>query len=147
MSLCTWIESAHRELTADTPYTSEEVWDMQLECLEQIFEELHQARVAVVDAARISQGIYLWGMLRAWQIQQRYVSNDFQDDPALTGIFVRRVLLHGQDVSLDDRLSKITDGIKKLEEHDRQVQSDVKQLQREVKELKTTVKELKAKVN
>jgi peptidoglycan hydrolase CwlO-like protein len=86
-------------------------------------------------------------MLRAWQIQQRYVSNDFQDDPALTGIFVRRVLLHGQDVSLDDRLSKITDGLKKLEEHDRQVQSDVKQLQREAKELKTTVKELKAKVN
>jgi hypothetical protein len=24
-SLCTWVESAHRELTADTPYTSEEV--------------------------------------------------------------------------------------------------------------------------
>jgi hypothetical protein len=146
-SLCTWIESAHRELTADTPYTSEEVWDMQLECLEQIFEELHQARVAVVDAARISQGVYLWGMLRAWQIQQRYVSNDFQDDPALTGIFVHRVLLHGQDVSLDDRLSKITDGVKKLEEHDRQVQSDVKQLQREAKELKTTVKDIKAKIN
>jgi hypothetical protein len=58
-SLCTLIESAHRELTEDTPYTSEEVWDMQLESLEQIFEELHQARVAVVDAARISQGIYL----------------------------------------------------------------------------------------
>jgi hypothetical protein len=146
-SLCTWIEGAHRELTADTPYTSEEVWDMQLECLEQIFEELHQARVAVVDAARISQGVYLWGMLRAWQIQQRYVANDFQDDPALTGIFVRRVLLHGQDVSLDDRLSKITDGVKKLEEHDHQVQSDVKQLKRDVTELKTAVKEIKAKIN
>jgi hypothetical protein len=132
---------------ADTPYTSEEVWDMQLECLEQIFEELHQARVAVIDAAHISQGVYLWGMLRAWQIQQRYVSNDFQDDPALTGIFVCRVLLHGQDVSLDDRLSKITNGVKKLEEHDRQVQSDMKQLQRDVKELKTTVKEIKAKIN
>jgi hypothetical protein len=63
-SLCTWIEGAHRELTADTPYTSEEVWDMQLECLERIFEELHQARVTVVDAACISQGIYLWGMLK-----------------------------------------------------------------------------------
>jgi hypothetical protein len=146
-SLCTWIESAHRELTEDTPYTSEEVRDMQLECLEQISEELHQARVAVVDAARISQGIYLWGMLHAWQIQQRYVSNDFQDDPALTGIFVRRVLLHGQDVSLDARLNKITNGLKKAEEHDRQVQSDVKQLQRDTKELKTTVKEIKAKIN
>jgi hypothetical protein len=60
-SLCTWIESSHRELTADTPYTSSEVWDMQLECLEQIFEELHQARVAVVDAARLSQGIFTSG--------------------------------------------------------------------------------------
>jgi hypothetical protein len=120
---------------------------MQLECLEQIFEELHQARVAVVDAARISQGIYLWGMLRAWQIQQRYVSNDFQDDPALTGIFVRRVLLHGQDVSLDTRLSKINDELKRFDEHDRQVQSDVKQLQRDAKELKATVRDIKAKLN
>jgi hypothetical protein len=145
-ALCTWIESSHRELTADTPYTSEEVWDMQLECLEQIFEELHQARVAVVDAARISQGIYLWGMLKAWQIQQRYVENDFQDDPALTGIFVRRVLLHGQDVALDERLSKLADGLKKVDEHDRQIQSEAKQLQRDVKEMKATIKEIKAKL-
>lgn len=66
--LCTWIEGAHRELTEDTPYISEEVWDMQLERLEQNFEELHHARVAVVDAARISQGLYFWRMmlLRAW---------------------------------------------------------------------------------
>lgn len=145
-SLCMWVESAHRDITADTPYNSEEVWDMLLECLEQIFEELHQARVAVVDAARISQGIYLWGMLKAWQIQQRYVSNDFQDDPALTGIFVRRVLLHGHDVSLEDRLEKLTDGLKRADEHDRQMSSDTRQLQREVKEMKTSLKELKAKL-
>jgi hypothetical protein len=144
--LCTWIESSHRELTADTPYTSSEVWDMQLECLEQIFEELHQARVAVVDAARLSQGIYLWGMLKAWQIQQRYIRNDFQDDPALTGIFVRRVLLHGQDVSLDEQLSKLSDGLKKAEDHNRQAASDTKQLQREVKDLSTAVKSIKTKI-
>jgi hypothetical protein len=107
-------------------------------------KELHQAHVAVVDAVHISQGIYLWGMLHAWQIQQGYICNDFQNDPALIGIFVCWVVLHGHNVSLDDRLSKITDGVKKLEEHDCQVQSDVKQLQRDVKELKTTVKELKA---
>jgi hypothetical protein len=128
---------------ADTPYTSEEVWDMQLECLEQIFEELHQARVAVINAARISQGIYLWGMLKAWQVQQRYVENDFQDDPALPGIFIRRVLLHGQDVSLDECLSKLADGLKKADEHDRQVQSNTKQLQHNVKEMKATIRELK----
>ena len=144
-SLCTWIESAHRELTADTPYTSDEVWDMQLECLEQIFEELHQARVAVVDAARLSPGIYLWGMLKAWQIQQRYVSNDFQDDPALTGIFVRRVLLHGQDISLDEHLSKLSDGLKKADEHNHQLASDTKQLQRDLKDTKTTVAAIRAK--
>ena len=117
-----------------------------LECPEQIFEELHHARVAVVDAARISQGIYLWGMLRAWQIQQRYVSNNFQDDPVLTDIFFRQVLLHGQDVSLvDGWLTKISNGLKKLEDHDHRAQSDVKQLQREVKDLKSIVKEAKGK--
>jgi hypothetical protein len=85
-------------------------------------------------------------MLKAWQIQQRYVSNDFQDDPALTGIFVRRVLLHGHDVSLEDRLEKLTDGLKRADEHDRQMSSDTRQLQREVKEMKTSLKELKAKL-
>jgi hypothetical protein len=70
-SLYMWVEGAHQELTEDSPYTLEEVWDMQLECLEQIFEELHQACVAVVDVAHISQVFYLWGMLRAWQIQLR----------------------------------------------------------------------------
>jgi hypothetical protein len=85
---------------------------MQLICLEQIFEELHQACcVSVVDVAHISQSISLWGMLFAWQIQQHYyVSNDFQDDPALTGIFVHQVLLHSQDVSLDECLTKLSDG-------------------------------------
>ena len=55
------------------------------------------------------------------------------------------MLLHGQDVSLDERLSKLSDGIKKAGEHDRQLQSDTKQLQRDVKEMKQTIKEIKAK--
>jgi hypothetical protein len=32
---------------------------MQPECLKQIFEVLHQAHVTIVDAAHISQGMYI----------------------------------------------------------------------------------------
>jgi F0F1-type ATP synthase membrane subunit b/b' len=55
-------------------------------------------------------------------------------------------LLHGQDVSLDERLSKLSDGLKKADEHNRQAVSDTKQLQRKMKDLNTTVKAIKAKV-
>lgn len=34
IQLVTWVDKAHRELTADTTYSDQEVWDMQLECLE-----------------------------------------------------------------------------------------------------------------
>ena len=46
-----WMSKSHKELTTDTPYEADEVWDMILECLEKIFEELNMARVSVVDAA------------------------------------------------------------------------------------------------
>ena len=141
--LVTWLAKQNRELTADTPYSAEEVWDMSLECLEQIFEEIHQARVSVVDAARVSPGLYLWGMLKAWEIQQRYLENSFQDDPALTGIFVRRVLLHGEDISLKTRLDKLDGSLETVEASNKSVRNDLQNVKSSVQSLKTTVNAIK----
>jgi hypothetical protein len=93
--LLNWVEKCYRDLTHDTTYTSKEVWEMLLESLEQIFAELYAVRSPMVDA-----GLLLWGSLQAWKIQERYRKNKFQDDPALTGIFVRRILLKGPDASI-----------------------------------------------
>jgi hypothetical protein len=89
-----------------------------------------------VDAARASPGLYVWGMLKAWQVQQRYLSNHFQDDPALTGIFVRRVLLHGNDTTVKQQLAKIPDLQRKIDDHARQTTFDIKRMQETIRGLK-----------
>lgn len=119
----------YEELTADTSYSPEEVWSMQLDCLQTILKELSAARASVTDAARHERGYYVWGMLRAWQIQQRYLDNHFKDDPALIGILVRRILMHGCNTALKAKVAKIEDLTRIVDEHHRCVQAELKKLQ------------------
>lgn len=127
--LVRFMNEQQEDLTNDTTFTSDQVWDMQLECLQTIIHELSEAREAVGDAARYDPAYYLWGMLRAWQIQQRYITNHFKDDPALTGIMVRRILMHGEDTTVKTKLAKIDDIQRKVEEHHRYFQNELKKLQ------------------
>lgn len=127
--LVRFIDEQHDELTSGTTFTPEQVWGMQLEFLTTIIHKLSEAREGVGDAARYNPAYYLWGMLRAWQIQQRYIANHFKDDPALTGIMVRRILMHGEDTTVKTKLAKIDDLQRKVEEHHRHFQSELKKLQ------------------
>lgn len=135
MELVRFINEQHEELTQKTMYTSAQVWSMQLECLEKIIEELSEARESVADAARFQPAYYLWGMLKAWKVQQRYLENHFKDDPALTGILVCRILMQGQDTSIRAKLDKIDeleremkDNHKKEEEHRRNQMGEINKL-------------------
>lgn len=124
-----FVDDQQDDLTKDTTFSSEQVWPMQVECILKIIEELSEARDAVVDAARHNEAYYLWGMLRAWQIQQRYMENHFKDDPALTGIMVRRILVQGQDTSVKAKLAKIDAFQHKIDENHRIVMGEVRKLQ------------------
>jgi hypothetical protein len=134
--LVRFINEQQEELTANTAYTDEQVWAMQLECLQRIVEELSEARESVADAARFEPGYYLWGMLRAWKIQQRYIENHFKDDPALTGVLVRRILMQGQDTNVKKQLDKVDSVDHKLEAYKRDNNNAVKQLKDDVAKLK-----------
>jgi uncharacterized protein YneF (UPF0154 family) len=129
--LIQYINNQQDELTANTIYTKEQVWLMQLECLKKIIEELSEVREAVADAARFEPGYYLWGMLRAWHIQKRYMANHFKDDPALTGVLVRRILMQGQDSNVKKQLEKVDSVDQKLEHY-----NAVKQLKDDLAKLK-----------
>jgi len=83
-----WLTKSFHEITTDTVYLAKVAWCMLMECLTKILEELHTARKDVSDAARLSPELNIWGMLRAWRVQQHLRENDFQDDPMLTGVFV-----------------------------------------------------------
>jgi hypothetical protein len=137
--LVRFITEQYEDLTQRTLYTPQQIWSMQMECLSTIIKELCAARTAVADSARKQPGYYLWGMLRAWMIQQRYLSNNFKNDPALTGIMVRRILLQGQDMALKTKLEEITTIKQKVDENHRKAEEQHRTVMGEVKKLKEAV--------
>ena len=117
------------EMKRLSAYSEEDIWSMQLECLQKILEELNEAREGVADAALYQHGLFLWGMLRAWKVQQRYLSCHFKDDPALTGIFVRRIVMHGEDETISEKFKAVEIWKHKTEDQLRQLNSDSKKCQ------------------
>jgi hypothetical protein len=141
--LVNFINDQQEELTSNTPYTAEQVWQMQLECLQKIIEELSDARSCYREAGQAARGNYIWGMLMAWKVQQRYRENHFKDDPALTGILVRRILMQGQDSSVKKQLQKVDANEIKIENYKRENNSAVKAIKDEVSKLKDDIGRLK----
>jgi uncharacterized protein YneF (UPF0154 family) len=59
----------------------------------------------VTDAGKYNEGMFLRAMLRAWEIQERYRENQFKNDPALTGLMARRMMVHSGEKSVKTQLS------------------------------------------
>jgi hypothetical protein len=131
--LVMFINEQNHELTHGTAYSKEAVWVMQLECIQTIVEELSEARERVADAGRHNPAYYLWGMLRAWQIQQRYRRNHFKNDPALNGVLVRRLIMQGGSDGAEAKWAKLEALIKLVDQYHRTVTADIKKLQAAVK--------------
>jgi uncharacterized protein YneF (UPF0154 family) len=93
-----------------------ESWELVVDCVAYIFEELHNVRSAVTDAGKYNQGMFLWGMLRACDIQEHYRENQFKNDPALTGLMVRRMMVHSGEKSVNTQLALV-------ETHDESIES------------------------
>jgi hypothetical protein len=139
--LVMFINEQNHELTHGTAYSKEAVWVMQLECIQTIVEELSEARERVADAGRHNPAYYLWGMLRAWQIQQRYRRNHFKNDPALNGVLVRRLIMQGGGDGAEAKWAKLEALAKLVEQHHRSLTADIKKLQAAIKKGKDKDKE------
>ena len=127
-----YINDQQEELTNNTAYTEDQVWNMQLECIQKIVEELSQAREGFSDAGRAARGNYVWGMLMAWKVQQRYMANNFKDDPALTGVLVRRILMQGTDQSVKKKMGKIDALESKYEDLKRKLAVDLAKIKEDL---------------
>mmetsp|Transcript_14468 Transcript_14468/g.20832 ORF Transcript_14468/g.20832 Transcript_14468/m.20832 type:complete len:269 (+) Transcript_14468:2224-3030(+) len=103
-----WMTEQHDEMEHSSSLSSENAWSMQLEESGHMFDELYSVRAPMADAGLSDPGHYLWGLLRAHQIQERYRSNGFKDDPAFTGTLVRRILVHDGETALKEKLDLIT---------------------------------------
>ena len=79
------------------------------------------------DARGLSLG------MQAWKVHQRYLANDFQNKPALTGIIVRRLLSHGGDTTVKDKLIKLNSLLAKVDDNHRLHAAQMKKLQDSLK--------------
>ena len=60
-----------------------------------------------MDAGQYNQGMYLWGLLKTWKILECYRANEFNNDPALTGLMVRHIMMHDEERT-QNKLSQLT---------------------------------------
>jgi hypothetical protein len=131
-----FINEQQEKLTAHTTYSEDQIWTIQLKCIQRIIEELSRARAAYMDVGRKDRGNYIWGMLMSWKIQQRYLNNRFRDDPAITAVLVQHILFQGQDEIVKKQLAKIDATAAQLEAHKQKSNSEVQKLKNEIAKLK-----------
>jgi hypothetical protein len=129
IELVRFVNDQNTELLKGSAYSATQVWAMQLECLATIFKELAAARASAESSGQQHAGYYVWAMLRAWEIQQRYRKNKFKDDPALTGIMVRRIVIQGGDGGFMSKLKQLEDTLKTLEQQCKSQSGELRKLQ------------------
>jgi hypothetical protein len=129
IELVRYVNDQNHELLKGSAYSAAQVWAMQLESLATIFKELASVRAAAESSGQQHAGYYVWAMLRAWEIQQRYRKNKFKDDPALTGIMVRRIVVQGGDGGLMAKLKQLEDAVKRLDQQASNLMGSIRKLQ------------------
>jgi hypothetical protein len=129
IELVRFVNDQNTELLKGSAYSTTQVWAMQLECLATIFKELAAARASAESSGQQHAGYYVWAMLRAWEIQQRYRKNKFKDDPALTGIMVRRIVIQGGDGGFMSKLKQLEDTLNTLEQQCKSQSGELRKLQ------------------
>ena len=60
-----------------------------------------------MDSGQHVTGMFLWGFIKDWEIQEPYRRNKFKDDPALTGRLVRHMLVHDGEQYFKSQLVQI----------------------------------------
>lgn len=115
-----FVDRFYMDMSESTSMAKKDIWSMILACIEQIFDDLRKARAPYQDAAETKQHMYLWGTLHCHKTMKRYVDNKFCDDPAITGVVVRRMIrrnagLTGGDKKAADTAKAALDKIKAIE--------------------------------
>jgi hypothetical protein len=84
--LLEFVTTQYEDLVETSTMSDSESWELVVDCVAHIVEELRNVRSEVTDVGQYNEGIFLWGMLRAWEIQERYRENQFKNHPDLTGL-------------------------------------------------------------
>jgi hypothetical protein len=74
--------------------------------------------------------------IKAWKIQERYMANHFKNDPALNGIMIWCVLLHGGDTTVKEKLAKFDEICRKVDENFRTLNGEISKVKDSIKDAK-----------
>ena len=145
------ITALYDSIIEESHYCGADAWTMCVHALSKVVEELWEARSVFADAGQNEPAYLLWGMLRAWQVQQRYKQKNFKDDPALNGVFVRRLLFKpAVDKVAGEKLAAMEQAVRKipgLESKIVSVEGKHKVLDEKVRSLPADVRKLAARVD
>jgi hypothetical protein len=125
-----FLNTQYRELIAGAVYTPDQVWSMSLECLYVILKELTDIHNTYSDSGKYEPHLHAWAALKCWEVQERYRKNNFGDDPALTGVLVRRIILNGGDGGVAVKFQKVDDLVKLVDSHHRQHVNEIKRVEK-----------------
>ena len=74
------------------------------------------------------------------------MENGFQDDPALAGIFIRRVLLHWEDLTIKTKVEALATSNRKLADTVGTAAGEAKKAANDVKQLRTSLTAVERKL-
>jgi hypothetical protein len=110
-----YITKLHQSTMIASGLQPEIMWEICIEIIAHIIDEIVAARNCYSDSGEQNPAYFLWGMLKAWEIQKRYLDNNFLDDPALNGIFVRRAVLRSMDAKVTGQVRELMNRVSVLE--------------------------------
>ena len=113
LDMCHFVEDFYAEMAASNAIPGEEAWSLTCSLLFEIFRDIRKARSVVKMVKETQPLFHIWGALRTHEVMERFTSNQFRDDPALTGILVRHIVQRKNNLDGTAQLTRklaITDG-------------------------------------
>lgn len=101
LALVTHISEFYENIRAISALPAAEVWEICLETLAHVLQDLVSVRNFYRNSGAMNPSLYGWGMLRAWEVQQRYLANNFTGDPSMNNVLLQRVLFKRSDPKLE----------------------------------------------
>jgi hypothetical protein len=109
-----FIDATYIEYKVLSYMSDDQLWELLVSFIEQVFKDLRVARCIIQDASENDSSLLLWGIMRAHDVMDEYIKHDFRKHPALNGILVQRILrssptsgMHAQVQSVEKSITSI----------------------------------------
>ena len=72
-----FVHTQYEDLVDTSTMSDSDYWELVVDCVAHIFEEFHNVQSEVTCVWQYNGGMFLWVILCAWEIKERYRDNKF----------------------------------------------------------------------